>query len=73
MKTVYQIRVEGPKRSFDTKGRFYSKRVFVSLERAKEYAPGFAERCCGEGLYDLESVTDTKFVELELDVEEASP
>jgi len=70
---VYQIRVEGPKRSFDSNGHFFSKRVFVSLERAKEYAPGFAERCCGEGLRDLEAVTDTKFVELDLDEEEVAP
>lgn len=67
MRTVYQVRVEGIRRTFDSKGHFFSKRVFVSLERAKEYAPGFAERCCGEGLYDLESVTDTRFVALELD------
>lgn len=67
MKAVYQIRVEGPKRTFDSKGHFFSKRVFASLERAKEFAPGFAERCCGDGFHDLEAVTDTKFVELELD------
>lgn len=66
MKTVYQIRVEGPKRTFDSRGHFFSKRVFISLEHAKAFAPGFAERCCGDGFHDLESVTDTKFVELEL-------
>ena len=71
MKMIYQIRVEGPNRTFDSVGHFFSKRVFVSLERAKEYAPGFEERCCGQGLYDLERVTDTKFVELELDEEES--
>ncbi len=71
MKTVFQIRVEGPKKAFDSLGHFFSKRVFVSLERAKEYAPGFEERCCGNGLFDLERVTDTKFVELELDEESA--
>lgn len=69
MRTVYQVRVEGPKRSVDVKGHFFSKRVFTSLERAKEYAPGFTERCCGDGLHDLESVTNTQFVELELDEE----
>ena len=69
MRTVYQIRVEGPKRAFDNIGHFYCKRVFTSLERAKAYAPGFEERCCGQGLFDLERVTDTKFVELELDEE----
>ncbi len=69
MRTVYQIRVEGPKKSFDSKGHFFSKRVFVSLDRAQAFAPGFAERCCGDGFHDLERVTDTKFVELELDEE----
>ena len=69
MKTVYQIRVEGPKRTFDSLGHFFSKRVFTSLERARAFAPGFAERCCGDGFHDLERVTDTKFVELELDEE----
>jgi len=70
MKTVYQIRVEGPKRTFESLGHFFSKRVFVSLERAKAFATGFEERCCGQGLYDLERVTDTKFIELELDEDE---
>ena len=70
MRTVYQIRIEGPQRSFDKNGHFFSKRVFVSLECAKAFAPGFIERCCGEGLYDLQTVTDTKFIELELDEEE---
>jgi hypothetical protein len=70
VKTVYQIRVEGPQRVFESMGHFFSKRVFVTLARAKEFAPSFEERCCGEGLYDLERVTDTKFVELELDEEE---
>lgn len=69
MKTVFQIRVEGPKRSFESRGHFFSKRVFASLERAQAFAPGFAERCCGDGLMDLERVTDTQFVELELDEE----
>jgi hypothetical protein len=69
MKTLYQIRVEGPRRAFESNGHFYSKRVFASLTRAKAYAPGFEERCCGQGLFDLERVTDTKFVELELDEE----
>lgn len=69
MKTVYQVRVEGPKRTFDRVGHFFSKRVFVSLERAKAYAPGFEERCCGQGLYDLERVINTQFVEIELDEE----
>ena len=70
MRTVYQVRVEGPRRSFDTSGHFFSKRVFGSLDRAKAYAPGFAARCCGDGLYDLGSVTDTQFVELELELDE---
>jgi hypothetical protein len=70
MKTLYQIRVEGPTRAFDGQGHFFSKRVFVSLERARAFAPGFAERCCGEGLFDLSGVTDTKFIEIELDEEE---
>lgn len=73
MRTVYQIRVEGPKRSFYSHGHFFCKRVFTSLERAKEHAPNFAKHCCGEGIYDLESVTDTQFVELELDEEEPGP
>ena len=71
MRTVYQIRVEGPRKSFDGNGHFFSKRVFVSLERAKEYAPSFTDRCCGDGIYDLQSVSDTQFVELELDEEES--
>jgi hypothetical protein len=69
VKTVYQIRVEGPKRSFDSPGHFFSKRIFTSLERAQAFAPDFATRCCGDGLFDLASVTNTKFVELELDEE----
>lgn len=69
MKIVYQIRVEGPQKSFDRNGHFFSERVFASLDRAKEYAPGFADRCCGNGIYDLQSVTDTRFVELWLDEE----
>ncbi len=70
MRTVYQIRVEGPRKSFDGNGHFFSKHVFASLERAKAYAPSFADRCCGDGIYDLSAVTDMKFVELELDEEE---
>jgi hypothetical protein len=69
VKTVYQIRVEGPKRTFDSLGHFFSKRVFVALDRAKAFAPDFEARCCGQGFWDLERVTDTKFVELELDEE----
>jgi hypothetical protein len=69
VKTVYQIRVEGPQRSFDSPGHFLSRRVFASLERAQAFAPDFATRCCGDGLFDLASVTDTKFVKLELDEE----
>ena len=72
MRTVYQVRVEGPKRAFvNSVGRFLSKCVFVSLDRAKAYAPGFEERCCGQGFNDLECVTSTQFVELELDEEES--
>lgn len=67
---MYQIRAEGPKRSFDTMGHFFSRRVFSSLERAKIYAPEFERICCGDGLFDLERVTDTKFIELALDAEE---
>lgn len=59
MKTVYQVRVEGPKRSFESRGHFFSKRVFISLDRAKAHAPEFEERCCGQGFYDLERVTNT--------------
>ena len=71
MKIVYQIRVEGPQKAFDKNGHFFSERVFTSLGRAKVYATGFAERCCGDGIYDLRSVTDTRFVELWLDEEES--
>jgi len=66
VRTVYQVRVEVPRRALDVKGHFVSKRVFVSLEQAQAYAPVFAEICCGEGLYDLEAVTSTKFTELAL-------
>lgn len=70
MKIVYQIRVEGPKRAFvNSVGHFFSKHVFASLDRAKAYAPEFEERCCGQGFDDLERVTSTQFIELELNEE----
>ena len=72
MRIVYQIRVEGPRRAFvDSLGHFFSKCVFASLDRAKAYAPEFEKVCCGHGFHDLDRVTDTKFVELELDEEES--
>lgn len=67
MKKLFQIRVEGPRRSIESLGHFFSMRVFTSLERAQAFAPEFERRCCGEGFLDLERVTKRTFVELELD------
>jgi hypothetical protein len=70
VRVVYQIRVEGTKRPYGV-GQLLSKRVFVSPDRAKAYAPGFEDRCRGDGPNDIETVTSTQFVELELDEEES--
>ena len=70
MRTLYQLRIEGPKRSFDADGHFYSQRVFASAAAAEAFVPEFSGRCCGEGLWDLASVTSHKIVELRLHEED---
>jgi len=69
---IYQVVAYGKMRYFDQISRFHSIKVFIDRDRADEYIPEFMELCTVElpnsplGIFQLENITKTKIVELEL-------
>ena len=64
---VYQLVVSGPNKSAtQSHAKRYSRKVFSTPELAIAYLPEFTAVCCGEGLWDLEAVTEHEAVALEL-------
>ncbi len=66
---VYQLVVRGPDK-IGGRQKIHSKRVFRTRAAADAEMDAFCKRCCGDGLWDLESVEDRKVIELHLDDED---
>jgi hypothetical protein len=67
MTTLFQPFVAGPAIG-GWNGKFYSKRVFLTRERAEAYLPEFVAKCLDPKPFDaLQSVEIAKILELELD------
>jgi hypothetical protein len=65
--TIFQLFASGPA-IIGHKGKFYSKRVFLSREEAEAYMPEFIAKCLDPKPLDaLESVEITHIIELELE------
>ena len=69
MTTVFQLVVRGPDKIGGNPQKFYSKRIFRTREAADAEMEAFCKRCCGDDMFDLESVETKKVIELELDDE----
>lgn len=68
---LYQLVAVGPTVLFGSLHKFHSKRIFFSREHAEEYKEEFAALCMtkrnGYDLFELESVTEVRVLELELE------
>ena len=69
---VYQLVVSGPDKIGGNPRKCYSKRLFRTREAADAEMDAFCTRCCGNGIWDLDSVDQRKVLELELDAEDMS-
>lgn len=67
---VFQLVVSGPDKIGGNPRKCYSKRLFRTREAADAEMDAFCTRCCGDGIWDLDSVDQRKVLELELDDED---
>jgi len=75
MKIVYQLQAKGFPAAFPGSGKqtIYSKRIFLSQERAEAYIPEFKDKCCAGDIFDLDPESTTVILtERELDEGEAA-
>lgn len=65
---VYQLRANGVMHCFDRKHFIFSKNIFKDKDKAESYKNTFKEKCCLNGLEDLDpDTTIVEIVELELE------
>lgn len=62
--TVFQISVTGPDKNDMGRRTFHCKNVYRTREAAEAEGEAFGKRCCGDGIWDLESIDKTVVSEL---------
>ena len=67
---LYQLCGRGSYKVFQGKGKYYSKFVFKSKNKAEEYIPTFKKKITGDRLDDLQDDDALEISILELELEE---